>query len=81
MSKKTNRERILAALIETSTIVKAAKVAGLGEATIYRYLQDADFVKEYRDARRQTVESAIARKKGDWPILDRKPVFAGFFVG
>jgi len=61
MSKKTNRERILAALIETSTIVEAAKVAGLGEATIYRYLQDADFVKEYRDARRQTVESAIAR--------------------
>ena len=45
MSKKTNRERILAALIETSTIVEAAKVAGLGEATVYRYLQDADLSK------------------------------------
>jgi len=61
MPKETNKEKVLIALIETSTIRDAAKKSGIGEATIYRYLQDKDFLAEYRNARRQTVESAIAQ--------------------
>jgi AcrR family transcriptional regulator len=61
MAKERNREKILIALIETSTIREAAKKSGIGEATIYRYLQDKEFLAEYRNARRQTVESAIAQ--------------------
>ncbi len=60
MPKKTNQEKVLIALIETSSIREAAKASGIGEATIYRYLQDKEFLAEYRNARRQTVETAIA---------------------
>jgi len=61
MPKATNREKVLLALIETSSIREAAERSGVGEATIYRFLQDKDFLSDYRSARRQTVESAIAQ--------------------
>ena len=61
MPKQANKEKLLIALIETSSIREASKKSGIGEATIYRYLQDKDFLAEYRNARRQTVESAIAQ--------------------
>ncbi len=61
MPKETNKEKVLIALVETSSIREAAKASGIGEATIYRYLQDKDFLAEYRNARRQTVETAIAQ--------------------
>lgn len=64
MPKATNKEKVLIALIETSSIREAAKKSGIGEATIYRYLQDKEFIAEYRNARRQTVESAIAQMQG-----------------
>ncbi len=61
MPKETNKEKILVALLETSSIRDAAKRSGIGEATVYRHLQDKDFLGEYRNARRQTVEAAIAQ--------------------
>jgi AcrR family transcriptional regulator len=61
MPKETNKERVLISLVETSSIREAAKASGIGEATIYRYLQDKEFLSEYRNARRQTVETAIAQ--------------------
>ncbi len=64
MPKKTNKERVLIALIETTSIREAAKTCGISEATIYNYLQDKDFLAEYRNARRQTVETAIAQMQG-----------------
>ena len=61
MPKETNKEKVLSALIETSSVREAAKVSGISEATIYNYLRDPEFKNTYRDARRQTVESAIAQ--------------------
>jgi AcrR family transcriptional regulator len=61
MPKEANKERLLIALIETSSIREAAKKSGIGEATIYRFLQDKEFLAEYRNARRQTVEAAISQ--------------------
>ncbi len=61
MPKENNKEKILVALIETSSIREASQKSGIGEATFYRYLQDKAFLAEYRNARRQTVESAIAQ--------------------
>jgi AcrR family transcriptional regulator len=61
MPKQTNKEKVLIALIETTSIREAAKKCGISEATIYNYLQDKEFLAEYRNARRQTVESAIAQ--------------------
>jgi AcrR family transcriptional regulator len=61
MAKETNRDKALVALIESPSIVEAANRCGLSKETLYRYLKDADFVKDYRAARRQTVETAIAQ--------------------
>lgn len=61
MPKETNKEKVLAALIETSSVREAAIKTSISEATIYRYLQDKEFLAEYRNARRQTVEVAIAQ--------------------
>ena len=61
MPKETNKEKVLAALIETSSVRDAAKTSGVGEATDYRYLKDKEFLSDYRNARRQTVETAIAQ--------------------
>jgi AcrR family transcriptional regulator len=61
MQKITNKEKVLIALVETSSIRDAAKSSGISEATIYSFLKDKEFLSEYRNARRQTVESAIAQ--------------------
>lgn len=61
MPKQTNKEKALIALLETASIVEASAVCGLSQETLYRYLRDKDFLKDYRDARRATVESAITQ--------------------
>ncbi len=60
MPKIANREKLLIALMETSSIREAAKKAGIGEATIYRQLRDEDFKSEYEQAKRQVVEIAVS---------------------
>ncbi len=54
MLKETNKEKVLIALVETSSIREAAKQSGIGEVTVYRYLQDKEFLAEYRDNRRRS---------------------------
>jgi hypothetical protein len=61
MSKRSNKDRVLIALLEYNSIRGAAKACRLSEETIYRYLKDQDFVRNYREARRQTVETAISK--------------------
>jgi hypothetical protein len=59
--KQSNREKALIALLETTSVRQAAEKCGLSERTLFKFLEDADFKTEYRNARRQTVESAIAK--------------------
>lgn len=61
MAKENKQEKCLLALLETSSIREASAKSGIGEATFYRYLNDKEFLSEYRSARRQTVESAITQ--------------------
>ncbi len=60
MPKLTNQTKVLLALLETSSIVEASVKSGLSQETIYRYLRDAAFQKEFREARRATVDNAIS---------------------
>ena len=60
-TKRRKSEEVIAALLETPTIKAAAERAGIGEATIYRWLDDPEFEREYRRARRQAVQQAITR--------------------
>ena len=61
MPKRTNKDRALIALLERNSIRDAAKACRLSEETIYRYSRDPDFVRDYREARRQTEENAISK--------------------
>ncbi|MDQ3633244.1 MAG: hypothetical protein M3405_01875 [Acidobacteriota bacterium] len=59
MPKETNKEKALNALLNTNSITDAAKACKLSEATIYRYLEDANFKAEYNAARRKMFEQNI----------------------
>jgi hypothetical protein len=53
------KEKLLAALLVSPTIEKAAKIAGISEASALRYMKDAEFSAAYRDARRECVSHAL----------------------
>ena len=55
------REAVVAALLSQSTVEGAAKATGVGATTIYRWLQDAEFLSMFRAARRRALDRATAR--------------------
>src|ERR1700731_3078398 len=56
-----NQDKALAALISQPSVRKAAVAAGLGEATIWRYLRDDKFRRAYLDARHGLVDHATTQ--------------------
>ena len=58
---KSNKSRVIVALLAAPTISEAAKQAALSEKTVYRYLEDPDFKADYRKARRDVYEAAIGQ--------------------
>jgi DNA-binding MurR/RpiR family transcriptional regulator len=59
-SKLSRKQQIvIGALLESTTIKVAAQNAGVGEASIYRWLQDYKFRCAFRDAKRRVVEQAV----------------------
>ena len=65
------QERALVALLDCGEIKRAAFVAGVGEVTLWRWLQLPAFQSRYRAARRQLVETAIAQLQSDCTIAVR----------
>jgi len=53
------QEAVIAALLTERTLADAAAKAGIGEATLQRWLRDKAFVKAFRAARRDLLESAL----------------------
>src|SRR3954469_19033290 len=61
-SKLNHREDIaLVALLTQPTIADAARRTGVGEATLYRWLQQPDFQAKYRAVRRRLLEHALTQ--------------------
>ena len=60
---KINRktEVAIAALLTEPTHAAAAAKAGVGEATLQRWLRDPEFLASYRAARRMVIEGAVGR--------------------
>jgi hypothetical protein len=54
-------DKAIAALLTEPSVKKAAAAAGIGEATIWRWLRDDQFRKAYLVARRRLVQQATAR--------------------
>ncbi len=61
MPKQQNKEIALNALLNSTSVTDAAKSCGLSEKTLRRYLDDAEFQKEFRAARRVIFEQNIVR--------------------
>ena len=59
MPKETNKEKALTALLEAKSIAEAAKLCGMSEKTLRRYLQEDDFKKDYREARKLIFEQNV----------------------
>jgi len=55
------QEAAIAALLLHPTLKAAAKAAGIGEKTLWRWLQDEGFRAAYQAARQEAVSQAIAR--------------------
>ncbi len=56
-----HQEQAIAALLRSPTISGAAESIGIGEATLWRWLQNPGFDEAYRRARQQAVDQAIAQ--------------------
>jgi hypothetical protein len=54
------QEHVISALLTQGTLADAASRAGIGEATLRRWLQRNDFQAAYRRARREAVSQAVA---------------------
>ena len=54
-----NQERTIAALLVHPTMAKAAAAAGVGEVTLWRWMQIPEFKEQYRLARREAVSQAV----------------------
>ena len=60
---KINRkaEAVIAALLTEPSHAAAAAKAGVGEATVQRWLRDPEFLASFRAARRMVIEGAVGR--------------------
>jgi len=54
------QEAALVALLNEPTVNKAAQIAGVGERTLYRWMEQPVFNRAYRAARRQAFSHAVA---------------------
>ncbi len=54
------QHQAIAALMSCRTLREAAETVGVGEATIFRWLQDKHFQNAYRKAKHQVVQQALS---------------------
>jgi hypothetical protein len=55
------KEQTIAALLSQPSIGSAAKKVGIGEKTLFRWIQLDEFKQAYKNARRQVVDQTIAQ--------------------
>ena len=55
------KQKALAALMASPTVAQAAKVAGISERTMYRYMDDDEFATAYKDAMKRISDETAAR--------------------
>ncbi len=54
------QEKVLIDLLNGSSITNSAKLNGVSETAIYKWLNDETFKSEYRRLRREAVESSLS---------------------
>jgi hypothetical protein len=61
VSVKHNKQKAIAALLTCKTLAEDAKQCKTSQKTLWTWLQDADFQREYQAAQRAVVDGAIAK--------------------
>lgn len=59
--KSRTREKAIMALLTEPTVRQAAEKAGIGQATLFRWMQDPEFDEQYRTAKGLAFTQAINR--------------------
>ena len=62
------QEQAIVALLNETTVRKAAEVCGIGERSMHRYLEDPVFAKAYRRARADAFKHAISHAQKYAPV-------------
>jgi transposase-like protein len=55
------KHQAIAALLTHRTVGEAAQAIGVGESTLFRWFQNQDFQRAYREAKAQVVQQAITK--------------------
>lgn len=55
------QEAAVIALLTEPTVGKAAERVGISESTLYRWMQDENFQRLYREAKRNAMDQAISK--------------------
>ena len=53
--------KAITALLNHRTIGEAAEAVGVGQSTLFRWMQDSNFQRAYRDAKHRIVNHSITR--------------------
>jgi uncharacterized membrane protein len=64
MAKDRNDEKLIAALLSTTTVRAAAAACGMGETKVYTRLRDPAFKEKYDAARRELLNRNAAALQG-----------------
>ena len=59
-----NQDRAIAALLVHASMSEAADAAGIGDVTLWRWMQLPEFKEQYRLARREAVSQAVGHLQG-----------------
>ena len=59
------QERALFALVKTGSPSQAAAIAGVAEGSIHRWMQQPEFISQYRAARRNIVDGTVSQIQTD----------------
>lgn len=65
---KPTQERAIVALVAEPTVAAAARASNVGLRTLHQWLRDRDFVRAYRDARREAFAHAISMTQRYTPM-------------
>jgi uncharacterized protein (UPF0147 family) len=55
------QSKAIIALLDHRTVGEAAEDVGVGQSTLFRWMQDEKFQRRFRDAKQQIVSQAISR--------------------
>lgn len=59
--KINKKELAITALLTANSVEQAAEMVGISDSSIYRWMKDRDFQKEYREARQACIVQAVSR--------------------